>query len=309
MRLSSRRKSTNARPTWSIRSAIWKVSATRSLTIYARRSGISSAYVEELEAEPIVKDSGVADLLQRMKTATHRMNALIVDLLNYSRVGRQEIRIQPVNLDSMVDDIVKQHAELSEPGLLVVHHPLDTVLAEPTMLQQCMVNLLENARKFVRPGTQPKIEIWKEKARVQSAIDAAGSGLIFNSPQHLPPSALNDLPERSIDRHRSPHAHTVPRGHMSAFASPTTASESTRNFNKRSLAFSNAPAIRRSSKARALAWPSSQKLFKGWAASAGLNQRRIAAAVFGWSFLHLNNQKSNYTFNLVPGTHGKRSAR
>lgn len=152
------------------------------------------AYVEELEAEPLAQNRDVADLLQRMKTATQRMNALIVDLLNYSRVARKELRIQPVNLDTMVNDIVKHHSELAQPGVLVVHHPLENVLAEPTMLQQCMVNLLENARKFVRPGTQPKIEIWKEKARVQSALDAAASGLIFNSPQHLPPSGQNDLP-------------------------------------------------------------------------------------------------------------------
>src|SRR5204863_6223110 len=104
-----------------------------------------ASYLEELELEPLAQDKEVVALLQRMKTATQRMNALIVDLLNYSRIGRKELRLQPVDLDFLVDEIVKQHSELAQPGVLVVHHPLESVLAEPTMLQQCMINLLENA--------------------------------------------------------------------------------------------------------------------------------------------------------------------
>lgn len=174
-----------------------------------------SGYVEELGEEPFAQDPNIADLLQRMKKATHSMNALIVDLLNYSRVGRKEIRIQPVNLDRLLDDIVEQNSELSQPGVVVVHHPLDTVLGEPTMLQQCIINLLENARKFVRAGTKPKIQIWKEKARVQAAIDASANHLVFNSPQHLPPSNANEIPREqmvvTVPRSRPPSARSYVR--------------------------------------------------------------------------------------------------
>jgi signal transduction histidine kinase len=48
-------------------------------------------------------------------------------------------------------------------GVLTIKEPLHAVWAHPTLLQQCLSNLLDNALKFVVPGTTPSVTVWSEK--------------------------------------------------------------------------------------------------------------------------------------------------
>jgi signal transduction histidine kinase len=92
------------------------------------------------------------------------MEALIPDLLAYSRLGRDEIRLQPVSLEAVVqgavaeleDEVRSRHAELK------VEEPLPTVLAHRATLGQMVRNLLGNALKFTAPGVAPRVRVWAE---------------------------------------------------------------------------------------------------------------------------------------------------
>jgi signal transduction histidine kinase len=93
--------------------------------------------------------------------AAKRMDALILDLLDYSRVTRQEVKIEPVDLGAIVSDVVRnmeqeireRHAEV------VVEKPLPGALGHAVIVGQTITNLVSNAMKFVAPGVTPRIRI------------------------------------------------------------------------------------------------------------------------------------------------------
>jgi signal transduction histidine kinase len=95
-----------------------------------------------------------------------RMQALISDLLTFSRVGRLNATHTEVDLDAMLDTaldnlstaIEESHAEIVRP-----QHRLPTVDGDPTLLTMVLQNLIGNAVKFRRDGVAPRIVIGCEQ--------------------------------------------------------------------------------------------------------------------------------------------------
>lgn len=104
------------------------------------------------------------DYLRRIIGATDRMNALIEDLLSYSRLSRASLPLEPVDLGAIVSDAIAQlDAEIQARNAQVVTVlPFPIAMAHPTTLLQVLVNLLDNATKFVAPGVQPQVQIQAE---------------------------------------------------------------------------------------------------------------------------------------------------
>jgi signal transduction histidine kinase len=99
------------------------------------------------------------DYVHRIKTSAQRMDRLIEDVLAYSRVSRSEFRLTPVDLDTLMDALVPDYAGSAR---VQISHPLGTVRANQCLLEQAVLNLLDNAVKFVRPETKPQIDVWTE---------------------------------------------------------------------------------------------------------------------------------------------------
>ncbi|WP_148597526.1 PAS domain S-box protein [Aquisphaera giovannonii] len=104
------------------------------------------------------------DYTGRIVAAALRMDALIQDLLSYARLSREAVRLQPVDLDEAVADVGRQmRPDLAERGAEVaVAGPLGRVVAQRTMLDQALTNLVGNAIKFVEPGRRPAVRIRSE---------------------------------------------------------------------------------------------------------------------------------------------------
>jgi light-regulated signal transduction histidine kinase (bacteriophytochrome) len=105
------------------------------------------------------------DFLSRISTAAARMNEMIGDLLDYSRLAREQIDIVPVDLAEVVASAQQQLAEdLAARGAeIVITSPLPKVLGHSATLVQVVANLLTNAAKFVVPGAQPRIQIGADR--------------------------------------------------------------------------------------------------------------------------------------------------
>ena len=69
-----------------------------------------------------------------------------------------------IDMGEMVQDLRLLRPALQE-DVLVVKDPLHTVVANRTLLQQCLSNLFDNALKFMTPGTKPRITLWTEKVK------------------------------------------------------------------------------------------------------------------------------------------------
>ena len=133
---------------------------------------------------PALDDAG-KDYLNRVGASAERMDRLIQDLLHYSRLGRMELNLAPTSTDRLVESVLVDLAqEISQKQAAIqVQKPLPDVIAQETVLEQVLQNLISNALKFSRPDVPPLIRIWSEtrEGRVRISVQDNGIGI---PPQH-----------------------------------------------------------------------------------------------------------------------------
>jgi len=98
--------------------------------------------------------------LEEINESAKQMGRLIDELLRFSRMGRAELRRQPLELTGLVEEGIQQlRLEANGRSILWKKHPLPTVQADFTLLYQVVINLLSNAIKYTRPRDPAQIEI------------------------------------------------------------------------------------------------------------------------------------------------------
>jgi PAS domain S-box-containing protein len=97
----------------------------------------------EDDVGPSLPAEGVRHL-QRMRQRVNRMDRLLDDLLQYSRVGRNLGNLEPVDAHELVEEIVDMLAPAS-PFRVVVEKPLPSLLTYRAPLRQVFLNLVVNA--------------------------------------------------------------------------------------------------------------------------------------------------------------------
>lgn len=123
-------------------------------------------------AQLILEDAGERltdeekDMLRKSISAANRLDHLIRDVLTYTRVSQQELRLHPVDVEKLVRQIIDERPELQPPKATIeIISPLLPVQGHEASLTQVITNLLDNAVKFVAPGRSPAIRIWSEDRR------------------------------------------------------------------------------------------------------------------------------------------------
>ena len=129
-----------------------------------------------------------------------RMSELIDDLLVYSRLGRSALRLQAVDMQSLVEEtraMLDAGAAIDAPGHNVQWHvgPMPVLVADENMLRQLWGNLMGNAVKYSMQSEPATIEI--EHARDEkgdhlftvrdngAGFDMAYAGKLFGVFQRL----------------------------------------------------------------------------------------------------------------------------
>jgi signal transduction histidine kinase len=95
-----------------------------------------------------------------IRESAMRMSNLITDLLSFSRMGRSELRESRVDLNDLVQDVIREYRPETE-GREVEWQiaELPTVTGDPAMLRVVLANLVSNALKFTRTRAAARIEI------------------------------------------------------------------------------------------------------------------------------------------------------
>ena len=108
-------------------------------------------------------DAVAHSYLERIARSAVRMDALIEDVLDYTRVLRGDARLTSVDLDRLARDIIATYPDwqTSKADIQIIG-TLPLVLGHEGFLTQCVSNLLSNAVKFVAPGITPRVRIWAE---------------------------------------------------------------------------------------------------------------------------------------------------
>jgi PAS domain S-box-containing protein len=109
--------------------------------------------------EQILPDEG-RDFLQRIASAATRLDGLITDVLQYSRISRGEMPLEKVDLERLTREIVETYPEFRMCGArIIIESPIPAVIGNGAALTQTLSNLISNACKYVRPEVVSEIRI------------------------------------------------------------------------------------------------------------------------------------------------------
>ena len=119
--------------------------------------------------------------LRVVRENAQQMGNLIDDLLAFSRLNRQPLNRQTVDLTEMATQVIEQ---LRSSG---ASHPVELILAptppgqaDPALLKQVMVNLLSNAMKFTRNCEAARIEIGYHEENNETVYFVKDNGAGFD---------------------------------------------------------------------------------------------------------------------------------
>jgi PAS domain S-box-containing protein len=144
--------------------------------------GFSEAVMEDYGDK--LDDQG-KNYLERIKTAALRLDTLIKDLLSYTRISRQDVPLEPLDLDRIVHDIVERDPSLNPPAATVrIEGSLPKVLGRESALTQVVSNLLGNAVKFVAEGKVPETRVWCEDRGPRVCLWIQDNGIGISPKDH-----------------------------------------------------------------------------------------------------------------------------
>jgi signal transduction histidine kinase len=108
---------------------------------------------------------GGRECVRGIGEAVQRLDLLLRDLLDYTRLSRVDMHRQPVGLARVVPEVLAQFDEeiRKKKAQVTVEQPLPPVLGHRGTLVQALANLLANALKFVAPSAQPRVKIRAEE--------------------------------------------------------------------------------------------------------------------------------------------------
>jgi len=124
--------------------------------IQAFGSRIESRYGDVLDERGI-------DYIQRVQNAASRMQVLINDLLEFSRVTTKASDFREVDLNKTLNGVLSDlEIRIKETNATITSDDLPTIDAEPHHMRQLMQNIIGNAIKFHHPDRLPGVTISTE---------------------------------------------------------------------------------------------------------------------------------------------------
>lgn len=108
-------------------------------------------------------DGEMRDLLERMTSASQRMQGMIDNVLSFSRVSASSPKLSVVDLNQVLNVALSDlEVRIQKSGAVVAVDPLPTLLADSTQMEQLFLNLLTNGLKFHKPGIAPHIRVFAD---------------------------------------------------------------------------------------------------------------------------------------------------
>ena len=147
------------------------------------------AMVETLEGGAVSNPTTATDFLERINREIDRMNVLVNDLLELSRIerGQSELNTGPVDAAATLAAVCTDlEHRIAESGVAVTVNASGNVVAlgDAEKLRQVVSNLLDNALKFTPQGGT--VELWandSDRDSVLVEVRDSGPGI---APEHLP---------------------------------------------------------------------------------------------------------------------------
>jgi light-regulated signal transduction histidine kinase (bacteriophytochrome) len=135
--------------------------------------------VEDYEPKLDAEGKRVLSVIQN---ETRRMGRLIDELLNFSRLGRQQMESSVLDMTALAQDVFQEltlHHSGNKPQLDL--QPLPPARGDEALIRQVFVNLLSNAIKFTRQREIAKIEMGSQTDTEQNIYYVKDNGVGFDA--------------------------------------------------------------------------------------------------------------------------------
>ncbi len=155
------------------------------------RSPLASirSMVETLSGGAIDDRQTAADFVARIEQDVRRMDTLVSELLELSRLesGQVALDVRPLSLRPIAADTAAAFRDRSlGRGVEVsveIADDLPLVLGESEKIRQVLTNLMDNALKFTPPGGRITMSALPDRRNVIAQVSNTGDGI---APEHLP---------------------------------------------------------------------------------------------------------------------------
>jgi two-component system phosphate regulon sensor histidine kinase PhoR len=159
-------------------------------------------YVETLLDGATADPELTVKFLKTIERHSNRLTNLIEDLLTISRLesGQITLQLRPVPLRGFVEDLLQDLQKSAAARSTTIGNLIPDGLeanADPDRLEQVLVNLIENAIKYGKPGGHIEVRGTERDTEVELSVTDDGPG--------IPPEARDRVFERfyRVDRARS----------------------------------------------------------------------------------------------------------
>jgi len=151
--------------------------------------GITGAASTLLEDGGELSEAARRDLLETIHEESHRLQRLVTNLLDVTRLesGVVDLVMAWVPLEEVVGSALERMVLQLGQREVKVELPanLPMVQADPVLLGQVVINLVENAHKFSPPDQPIEIKAWATERSVTLSVSDHGPGIPEGQEEHI----------------------------------------------------------------------------------------------------------------------------
>ncbi|MBR9859174.1 hypothetical protein GYB22_00185 [bacterium] len=110
------------------------------------------------------EDEKIRFYIERMQSASNRMQILIDDLLKYSRVSTKALDPEVIDMNALLHVIIDRlEQSIEESHAEIKYEELPTIYGNESLISSVVQNIIHNAMKFAKNDEHPIIEISSRK--------------------------------------------------------------------------------------------------------------------------------------------------
>jgi signal transduction histidine kinase len=118
--------------------------------------------------------------IDRIQSSAERMQALIKDILTFSKVSSNKKSFVLTDLNVLVNEVLLQmDGFVKERNATIVVDKLNSLFVNPVLIQPLFYNLINNAIKYSKPGVAPVVRIYAEDSSPLDDLPTAGSPIAY----------------------------------------------------------------------------------------------------------------------------------
>jgi PAS domain S-box-containing protein len=144
----------------------------RTMTTYAQLLG--RRYRDAL-------DGNGADFIENIVQGSHRMQALIGDLLAFSQVQGGHLVLRATDMEQTLGiALANLRSSIEESGATITHDKLPVLTMDAAHISQLLQNLIGNTIKYRKPSAPPRVHVSAEKLQQEWIFGVHDNGLGFD---------------------------------------------------------------------------------------------------------------------------------